>query len=75
MTIFKVNLVYTCTYLLPLFLKYAGQYFLSPSPLLSLDISGETHVQKIPISSIPSDVLPFSNVASISVDDETSVSF
>ena len=45
-----------------------------PYILISLDISGETHVQTIPISSIPSDVLPFSNVASISVDEETSVS-
>ena len=40
-----------------------------------LDIMGDTHVQKISISSIPSDVLLFSNITSISVDDETSVSF
>jgi len=33
-----------------------------------IDISGDIHCQKIPISSIPSDVLPFSQISSISVD-------
>lgn len=39
------------------------------------DISGDVYCQKIPLSSIPSDVLPFSQVTSISIDDNTNVSF
>jgi len=39
--------------------------------LLVIDISGDVYCQKIPLSSIPSDVLPFSQVTSISIDDNT----
>jgi len=37
--------------------------------LLVIDITGDVHCQRIPISLLPSDVLPFSEVSSISVDE------
>ena len=42
---------------------------------MTADISGDVYCQKIPLSSIPSDVLPFSQVTSISIDDNTNVRF
>ena len=39
-----------------------------------LDISGDVHCQKMPLSTIPSDMLPFSLITSIAVDDNTNVS-
>jgi len=39
------------------------------SSLLVIDITGDVHCQRIPISLLPSDVLPFSEVSSISFDE------
>lgn len=39
--------------------------------LYVIDISGDVHCQKMPLSTIPSDMLPFSLITSIAVDDNT----